>query len=146
MLLTAANRPSTVAKCTEGSRRARKLQSVKMHQLILMRFNSSARDAKLENVLIVSPKTVALAATTTEPLFLHIWPMPPGQELSRTERRNVGAPLHFDDACVASLSFSYLSLSLSASFTVAVCWAGRAIVKFNQGNLYASIAYRDKLT
>lgn len=38
---------------------ALELQSVKMHQLILMRFNSSARDAKPRpaNVLLVPPKT-----------------------------------------------------------------------------------------
>lgn len=39
--------------------RSLELQSVKMHQLILMRFNSSARDAKPRpaNVLLVPPKT-----------------------------------------------------------------------------------------
>lgn len=63
----------------------------------------------------------------------------------RTEPHGAGAgtPLHFDDACVVSLC---PLLSVSLSFTLAVGWAGRAIVKFNQGNLYASIAYRDKLT
>lgn len=129
MLLTAGNRPSTGAKCMQGSRRARKLQSVKMHQLILMRFNSSARDAKPENVLIASPKNCGPSRNDYgPPLFSYIF----GQCLRAKNwaARSAGTPLHFDDACVASLCpFLSLSHSPSLSFSLSVSlWLSAGLV------------------
>lgn len=126
------------------------LQSVKMHQLILMRFNSSARDAKPgrarpANVLLVPPK-LAPATSWVSTIFGQC--PGPRTEPHGTARRCILMMPASARLSLPSLGIPYTLALPLGTLGVRVCWSchGSAIVKFNQGNLCASIAYRDKLT
>lgn len=101
------------------------------------------------NVLLVPPK---LAPATS--LVSTIFGQCPGP---RTEPHGTARRCILMMPASARLSLPSLSLPFGLPYTLAlplgtlgvrVCWSchGSAIVKFNQGNLCASIAYRDKLT
>lgn len=132
------------------------LQSVKMHQLILMRFNSSARDAKPDqarpgqarpaNVLLVPPK-LAPATSLVSTIFGHC-PGPRTEPHGTARRCILMMPASARLSLPPCVSLPYTLALPLGTLGVRVCWSchGSAIVKFNQGNLCASIAYRDKLT
>lgn len=99
--------------------------------------------ARPANVLLVPPKNWPRLRQRFLPFLANAR----SQEPSRTTRHGV-AFWWCLPPCAFTLCPCVPQTFPPSTLGVRVCWSchGSAIVKFNQGNLCASIAYRDKLT